>query len=50
VADAVALISLFPINTVILASLAPWTEERVRARHVAAGAAASLGATLTILS
>ena len=49
VAEAAALISLFPVNTVIAASLAPWTEERIRGKHVLAAALAVAGAIATIL-
>ena len=48
VADAAALISLFPVNTVIAASIAPWTEERIKPRHLVAAALAAAGAALTV--
>ncbi|MCE4610423.1 MAG: DMT family transporter [Desulfurococcales archaeon] len=49
VAEAAALISLFPVNTVIAASLAPWTEEKIRGRHIIAAGLAVVGVVATIL-
>jgi drug/metabolite transporter (DMT)-like permease len=48
VADAVSLISLFPINTVIMASMVPGLGEKIRPRHILASFMAAGGIMLTL--
>ena len=48
VADAISLISLFPINTVIIASLIPSLGERIKLHHMLAAIVAIAGLTLVL--